>query len=61
MHLGSVFGDNWFSLKAEAFVRFFGTPIFLVTQTVIVAIWIGLDWIGLDAFLKIDTESRCTC
>lgn len=50
MHLGSVFGDNWFSLKAEAFARFFGTPIFLVTQTVIVAIWIGLNIFGVTKF-----------
>jgi len=28
--LFKVFGDDWFSLKAEAFVRFFGTPIFLM-------------------------------
>jgi uncharacterized membrane protein len=50
MHLGSVFGDNWFSLKAEAFARFFGTPVFLVTQTVIVAIWIGLNALGFTKF-----------
>ncbi|MCX6179003.1 MAG: hypothetical protein NT163_06530 [Chlorobiales bacterium] len=46
LHLGSVFGDDWFSLKAEAFARFFGTPVFLVGQTVIVAIWIGLNAFG---------------
>ena len=34
-HLSSVFGDDWFALKAEAFARFFGTPTFLVAQTVI--------------------------
>jgi uncharacterized membrane protein len=50
IHLGSVFGDNWFSLKAEAFARFFGTPVFLVTQTVIVAIWIGLNALGFTKF-----------
>ena len=50
LHLGSVFGDDWFSLKAEAFARFFGTPIFLVTQTVIVAIWIGLNACGFTKF-----------
>ena len=27
-HLDSVFGGDWFSLKAEAFARFFGTPFF---------------------------------
>jgi len=50
LHLGSVFGDDWFSLKAEAFARFFGTPLFLVSQTVIVAIWIGLNALGLTKF-----------
>lgn len=49
-HLGSVFGDDWFSLKAEAFARFFGTPVFLVTQTVVVAIWIGLNVAGYTKF-----------
>ena len=42
-HLSRVFGNDWFALKAEAFARFFGTPTFLVSQTVIVAIWIGLN------------------
>jgi uncharacterized membrane protein len=50
LHLNYVFGDDWFSLKAEAFARFFGTPVFLVTQTVIVAIWIGLNAIGYTKF-----------
>jgi uncharacterized membrane protein len=50
LHLGSVFGDDWFSLKAEAFARFFGTPVFLVGQTVIVAIWIALNAFGLTKF-----------
>ena len=50
MHLHSVFGDDWFALKAERFARFFGTPVFLVTQTVIVAIWIGLNVFGFTKF-----------
>jgi uncharacterized membrane protein len=50
IHLGSVFGDDWFSLKAEGFARFFGTPVFLVSQTVIVAIWIGLNACGFTKF-----------
>ncbi|EPR37534.1 protein of unknown function DUF1003 [Desulfovibrio sp. X2] len=45
-HLGSVFGNDWFALKAEAFARFFGTPLFLVAQTVIVGIWILLNVVG---------------
>src|SRR5262245_34871439 len=43
LHLHSVFGDDWFALKAEAFARFFGTPVFLVAQTVVVAIWVCLN------------------
>ena len=47
LHLQSVFGDDWFALKAEAFARFFGTPRFLIGQTVIVAIWILVNVLGL--------------
>jgi len=50
IHLGSVFGDDWFSPKAEAFARFFGTPLFLVGQTVIVAIWIILNATSVTHF-----------
>ncbi len=50
VHLGSTFGDGWFALKAEAFARFFGTPVFLVIQTVIVAIWILANVLGLAKF-----------
>src|ERR1700761_4338268 len=49
-HLTSVFGDDWFALKAEAFARFFGTPTFLVTQTVIVAIWVVVNVLGYTHF-----------
>ena len=45
-HLSSVFGDDWFALKAEAFARFFGTPVFLVAQTVIVGVWIVVNIAG---------------
>jgi uncharacterized membrane protein len=45
-HLASVFGDDWFALKAEAFARFFGTPKFLIGQTVVVAVWIVLNIAG---------------
>lgn len=50
LHLQTVFGGDWFALKAEGFARFFGTPIFLVAQTVIVAIWIGLNVAGFTKF-----------
>jgi uncharacterized membrane protein len=41
-----TFGDDWFALKAEAFARFFGTPTFLVAQTVIVGVWILVNIAG---------------
>ncbi len=49
-HLGPVFGGDWFALKAEAFARFFGTPLFLVGQTVLVAIWIVVNAAGVWQF-----------
>jgi uncharacterized membrane protein len=50
LHLHSAFGDDWFALKAEAFARFFGTPVFLVVQTVIVAVWIIVNILGITKF-----------
>src|SRR5438477_5260669 len=49
-HLSSVFGNDWFALKAEAFARFFGTPVFLVAQTLIVTVWIILNALGITHF-----------
>jgi uncharacterized membrane protein len=49
-HLQSTFGDDWFALKAEAFARFFGTPRFLIGQTMIVLLWIGLNMAGVVKF-----------
>lgn len=50
LHLGTVFGDDWFALKAEAFARFFGTPVFLISQTIFVAFWIAANIAGLTSF-----------
>jgi uncharacterized membrane protein len=50
LHLASVFGDDWFALKAEAFARFFGTPVFLIGQTVVVAFWILANVLGVVTF-----------
>jgi uncharacterized membrane protein len=50
LHLGSVFGDDWFALKAEAFARFFGTPTFLIAQTVIVVAWMVVNILGYTHF-----------
>lgn len=49
-HLDPVFGGDWFALKAEAFARFFGTPLFLISQTLIVAVWISLNVLGHVSF-----------
>ncbi|AOE99261.1 MULTISPECIES: DUF1003 domain-containing protein [Serratia] len=48
--LTHTFGDQWFALKAEAFARFFGTPTFLVGQTVVVGVWIYLNLAGFTKF-----------
>src|SRR5262245_13342878 len=50
LHLHRVFGDDWFALRAEAFARFFGTPLFLVAQTAFVAAWIGVNAAGWTRF-----------
>lgn len=50
LHLTSLFGDDWFALKAEQFARFFGTPTFLVAQTIIVLIWMGVNLAGWTKF-----------
>ncbi|MFI5341279.1 MAG: DUF1003 domain-containing protein [Candidatus Methylomirabilales bacterium] len=49
-HLAAAFGSDAFGVKAEAFARFFGTPTFLIAQTVIVVIWIALNVAGLTQF-----------
>ena len=49
-HLSSVFGNDWFAVRAEGFARFFGTPMFLVAQTIVVGLWIALNVMGLTSF-----------
>jgi uncharacterized membrane protein len=50
VHLTSLYGDDWFALKAESFARFFGTPVFLIAQTIIVAVWILINILGFTTF-----------
>lgn len=50
LHLGSVFGNDWFALRAEAFARFFGTPTFLISQTIVVVAWMILNVTGVWKF-----------
>jgi len=49
-HLESAFGNDWFGRKAEDFARFFGTPTFLVAQTLIVGLWILVNVVGWTQF-----------
>ncbi len=49
-HLESAFGGDAFGLRAEAFARFFGTPTFLIGQTIIVGVWIWINVAGWTQF-----------
>ena len=49
-HLESAFGNDWFGKRAENFARFFGTPTFLIAQTLIVALWIWVNAAGWTQF-----------
>lgn len=42
-HLHKAFGSDAFGRRAEAFARWFGTPAFLIGQTIVVACWIVLN------------------
>jgi hypothetical protein len=46
-HQHSPFGTDRFGQLAERFARFFGTPQFIVGQTLLVAVWIALNVIAL--------------
>ncbi len=43
----SPFGTDRFGRLAERFARFFGTPQFIVGQTILVVIWIGLNALAI--------------
>jgi uncharacterized membrane protein len=42
------FGNDRFGLLAERFARFFGTPQFIIAQTVLVAIWIAINAVAVS-------------
>jgi uncharacterized membrane protein len=42
-HVHGAFGTDLFGRRAEAFARFFGTPRFLIGQSMLVAAWIGVN------------------
>lgn len=49
-HLAPTFGSDRFAMRAEAFARFFGTPMFLGAQTVVVLLWVAANVSGLLHF-----------
>ena len=48
-HLFDAFGPDVFGQRAEAFARFFGTPRFLIAQTLVVAVWVALNAVAVTA------------
>jgi uncharacterized membrane protein len=46
-HLRGAFGDDAFGRFAEKTARFFGTPHYILGQTVVVAFWIVLNSVAL--------------
>lgn len=42
-NLHGPFGTDTFGQKAETFARFFGTPRFLIGQTVLVVVWVSIN------------------
>ena len=46
-HLQGAFGGDAFGRNAEAFARFFGTPKFLIGQTVLVVGWIAVNVVAV--------------
>src|SRR3954452_523766 len=46
-HHHGAFGDDPFGRFAEKTARFFGTPQYIVGQTIVVALWILLNVVGL--------------
>lgn len=50
--LQGAFGTDRFGMAAEKFARFFGTPKFIIGQTVIVLLWIGFNAYVLAHFLS---------
>jgi len=46
-HLHGAFGNDAFGRFAEKTARFFGTPQYIVGQTIVVAIWLVLNAVAL--------------
>jgi uncharacterized membrane protein len=50
----STFGEDTFGRVAEKVARFFGTPRYIVAQTIIVVIWIVMNGLVLNGNLAFD-------
>ncbi|HYM15061.1 MAG TPA: DUF1003 domain-containing protein [Dehalococcoidia bacterium] len=48
-HLASTFGSDWFGAFAERLARFFGTPTYLIGQSLIVIAWMIVNALALIA------------
>jgi uncharacterized membrane protein len=42
----TAFGEDAFGRRAEKLARFFGTPQYILSQTIIVILWIALNSVG---------------
>jgi len=51
-HLEAPFGADAFGRRAEHVARFFGTPRYILTQTVIVIVWLVFN--GFEIFVHFD-------
>ncbi|MBX7110741.1 MAG: DUF1003 domain-containing protein [Dehalococcoidia bacterium] len=49
-HLGTPFGGGWFGAVAERIARFFGTPQYLIGQSLVVALWVASNVVALFHF-----------
>jgi uncharacterized membrane protein len=47
-HVPSAFGEDAFGRKAEAAARFFGTPQYILGQTIAVVIWITINVVAVS-------------
>ena len=53
-HRGGAFGSDAFGRGAERVARFFGTPQYIVGQTLVVAIWIAVNTSALIGVVHFD-------
>ena len=51
-HMAAPFGADAFGRRAERIARFFGTPQYILTQTVLVVVWIVFN--GFEIFVHFD-------